>query len=77
VGILCTALPTLLWMRALDWISVVTSSTITLSESAFAVILSILFLSESVDVFVIVGAALVFIAIYMVVRGEVAIKAAS
>jgi drug/metabolite transporter (DMT)-like permease len=56
---------------------VVTSSTITLSESAFAVILSILFLSESVDVFVIVGAALVFIAIYMVVRGEVAIKAAS
>lgn len=74
VGILCTALPTMLWVRALDWISVVTSSTITLSESAFAVILSICFLSESVDVFVIVGAALVFIAIYMVVRGEVAIK---
>ncbi len=74
VGILCTALPTLLWMRALNWISVVTSSTITLSESTFAVILSIVFLSESVDIFVIVGAALVFIAIYMVVRGEVAIK---
>ena len=75
VGLLCTALPTLLWMRALDWISVVTSSTITLSESTFAVILSIVFLSETVDIFVIVGAALVFIAIYMVVRGEVAIKA--
>ena len=76
VGVLCTALPTMLWMRALDWISVVTSSTITLSESTFAVILSIVFLSESIDIFVIVGAALVFIAIYMVVRGEVAIKSA-
>jgi drug/metabolite transporter (DMT)-like permease len=65
----------MLWMRALDWISVVTSSTITLSESTFAVILSIVFLSETVDIFVIVGAALVFVAIYMVVRGEVAIKA--
>jgi drug/metabolite transporter (DMT)-like permease len=75
VGVLCTALPTMLWMRALDWISVVTSSTITLSESTFAVILSIVFLSETVDIFVIVGAALVFVAIYMVVRGEVAIKA--
>lgn len=77
VGFLCTALPTMLWMRALDWISVVTSSTITLSESTFAVILSIIFLSEKIDIFVIAGAALVFIAIYMVVRGEVAIKSAS
>jgi drug/metabolite transporter (DMT)-like permease len=77
VGILCTALPTMLWMRALDWISVVTSSTITLSESTFAVILSVVFLSEKIDVFVIVGAALVFSAIYMVVKGEVDIKSAS
>ena len=76
VGLLCTVLPTMLWMRALEWISVVTSSTITLSESTFAVILSIVFLHESIDVFVIVGAALVFSAIYMVVRGEVAIKSA-
>lgn len=77
VGILCTALPTMLWMRALEWISVVTSSTITLSESAFAVFLSIVFLSESIDIFVIFGAALVFIAIYMVVKGEVEIKSAN
>ncbi len=76
VGLLCTVLPTMLWMRALEWISVVTSSTITLSESTFAVILSIVFLNESIDIFVIVGAALVFSAIYMVVRGEVAIKSA-
>jgi drug/metabolite transporter (DMT)-like permease len=62
--------PTLLWVGALRSISIVTSSTIILSESAFAVLLSILILHEPLDVFIVLGAALVFAAIYLVTIGE-------
>jgi len=70
VGVLCTSVPTLLWVGALRSISIVTSSTIILSESAFAVLLSILILNEPMDVFIVLGAALVFTAIYLVTVGE-------
>ncbi|HTY47778.1 MAG TPA: DMT family transporter [Methanomassiliicoccales archaeon] len=66
IGVMCTAIPTLLWVRALEAISITTSSTIILSESSFAVILSILLLHEPLDVFIGVGAAMVFSAIYLV-----------
>jgi DME family drug/metabolite transporter len=70
VGLVCTAVPTMLWVKALGWISIVTSSTIILAESAFAVFLSVLILGEPLDAFVLAGAALIFIAIILVVRGQ-------
>jgi drug/metabolite transporter (DMT)-like permease len=70
VGIVCTAIPTMLWVKALKWVSIVTSSTIILAESAFAVFLSFLILGEQIDAFVLAGAALIFIAIILAVRGQ-------
>jgi len=69
VGIFCTSVPVLIWARALNWISIVTSSTVMLSESVFGVTLSILLLNEPIDWYVVIGAAMVFVAIYMVIRG--------
>ena len=69
VGALCTAVPTLMWVWGLRYIGMVTSSTIILSEATFAVFLSVLILNEPLDLFMILGAALTFVAIYLVIRG--------
>ncbi|MCU0861401.1 MAG: EamA family transporter, partial [Methanomassiliicoccales archaeon] len=50
-------------------IGMVNSSVIILSESAFAVFLSVLLLGEPLELPMVLGAALVFVAIFMVVRG--------
>lgn len=66
LGLVCTAVPTLLWIKALPAIGVVTSATVLLLESTFAVVLSVFILKETLDAFVVVGALLTFIAIYFV-----------
>ena len=71
VGIACTSIPTMMWVKGLDSITITTSSTIILSESTFAVFLSVVLLNEPLDVFILVGALLTFSAIYLVVKGEV------
>lgn len=68
-GAMCTAVPTLMWVWGLKYIGMVNSSVIILSESAFAVLLSILILDENVDALMLLGAAMVFLAIFMVVKG--------
>ncbi|HVO77716.1 MAG TPA: DMT family transporter, partial [Methanomassiliicoccales archaeon] len=68
IGILCTAVPTLMYVKALESISPVMSSAMTLTESTFAALLGIVALGEQLDVFVIVGAALVFVSIALVTR---------
>jgi drug/metabolite transporter (DMT)-like permease len=66
IGLVCTTVPTLLWTKALPKIGVVTSSSVLMLESTFAVVLSLLILREPLDAFIIVGALLTFIAIYFV-----------
>ena len=68
IGIVCTAVPTLMYVKALESISPVVSSAMTLTESTFAAVLGIIVLGEQLDVFVIVGAALVFTSIVLVTR---------
>lgn len=70
IGAVCTTVPTVLWTSALRHISVVTSATILMVESAFAVFLSWLVLGETVDVFVVIGALLIFTAILLLSRSE-------
>jgi drug/metabolite transporter (DMT)-like permease len=70
IGIVCTTVPTVLWTSALKHISVVTSATILMVESAFAVFLSWIFLGEVVDAFVIAGAVMIFAAILLMARSE-------
>ena len=70
IGILCTTVPTVLWTSALKHISVVTSATILMVESAFAVFLSWIFLGEVIDAYVITGALMVFAAILLMARSE-------
>lgn len=69
IGVLCTAVPTMLWIWGLKYIGIVTSSTIILSEATFAVILSVLILGEPVNGYVLLGAALTFTAIFLVIKG--------
>jgi drug/metabolite transporter (DMT)-like permease len=69
IGVLCTAVPTMLWVWGLRYIGMVTSSTIILSEATFAVILAVLILNEPINAFVILGAALTFVAIFLVIKG--------
>jgi drug/metabolite transporter (DMT)-like permease len=69
-GITCTGLPTLMWVWGLPHIGMVASSVIILSESTFAVLLSVLLLNEPLSFEMLLGAVLVFVAIYLVVRGE-------
>jgi drug/metabolite transporter (DMT)-like permease len=52
----------------------VASSTIILSEATFAVFLAVMILDEPLTWGMLLGAALVFLAIYLVVRGERASK---
>ncbi len=68
VGIMCSTVPTMLWVKALKHISVVTSATVLMLESTFAVVLSFLVLGEQIDQFVIVGALLTFVAIVFVAK---------
>ncbi len=68
VGMFCTAVPTLLWAIGLRSLSLTTSATVLLSESAFAVLLGVVILNEPLNVMIIIGAALVFLAIFTVSR---------
>lgn len=70
IGLVCTTVPTVLWTSALRHISVVTSATVLMVESAFAVFLSWLFLGEVIDAYVLVGAAMIFVAILLMARSE-------
>ncbi len=70
IGLVCTTLPTVLWTSALKHISVVTSATILMVESAFAVFLSWMFLDEVIDAYVVIGAAMIFAAILLMARSE-------
>ncbi|HQN76118.1 MAG TPA: DMT family transporter [Methanomassiliicoccales archaeon] len=70
IGVVCTTVPTVLWTSALKHISVVTSATILMVESAFAVFLSWLFLGEVIDIYVLAGAAMIFVAILLMARSE-------
>jgi drug/metabolite transporter (DMT)-like permease len=68
IGVMCSTVPTMLWVKALKHISVVTSATVLMLESTFAVILSWLVLGEQIDQFVIFGAFLTFVAIIFVAK---------
>jgi drug/metabolite transporter (DMT)-like permease len=68
VGGLCTSLPTMLWAKGLQSLSFTTSATILMSESAFAVILGTLVLREPLDSVALLGAAMVFAAIFLAAR---------
>lgn len=68
IGVMCSTVPTMLWVKALKHISVVTSATVLMLESTFAVVLSWLVLGELIDQFVIIGALLTFVAIVFVAK---------
>jgi drug/metabolite transporter (DMT)-like permease len=70
IGIMCSTVPTMLWVKALKHISVVTSATVLMLESTFAVVLSWLVLGEQIDHFVIIGALLTFAAIVFVAKQD-------
>ncbi|MHC1709723.1 MAG: DMT family transporter [Methanomassiliicoccales archaeon] len=70
IGIVCTTVPTVLWTSALRHLSVVTSATILMVESAFAVFLSWIFLGEVIDAYVVTGAVMIFAAILLMARSE-------
>ncbi|MHC1680401.1 MAG: DMT family transporter [Methanomassiliicoccales archaeon] len=70
IGIVCTTVPTVLWTSALKHISVITSATILMVESAFAVFLSWIFLGEVIDAYVVTGAVMIFAAILLMARSE-------
>ncbi len=70
IGIVCTTVPTVLWTSALKHISVVTSATILMVESAFAVFLSWIFLGEVIDAYVVAGAMMILAAILLMARSE-------
>ncbi len=70
VGLLCTTLPTMLWTVAFPKLGAVTSATILMLESVFAVLLGVLILGEPLDAYVIIGALMTFSAIFLVANGE-------
>ena len=70
VGLLCTTLPTMLWTVAFPKLGAVTSATILMLESVFAVLLGVLVLGEPLDAFVAVGALMTFSAIFLVANGK-------
>jgi len=75
VGMLCTSVPTLLWAKGLQSLTFVTSATILMSESVFAVLLAVLILGESLTIFTASGAIMVFAAIFLVsYRGKSGIR---
>jgi drug/metabolite transporter (DMT)-like permease len=76
-GAFCTALPTLMWVWGLPHIGMIASSTIILSEATFAVFLAVVLLDEPLSWGMLLGAALVFLAIYLVVKGVPASRPAN
>lgn len=70
IGVMCSTVPTMLWVKALKHISVVTSATVLMLESTFAVVLSWLILGEQIDQFVVLGALLTFVAIIFVAKQD-------
>jgi drug/metabolite transporter (DMT)-like permease len=70
IGAVCTTVPTVLWTGALRHISVVTSATVLMVESAFAVLLSWLLLGERLDALAGSGAALILVAILILARTD-------
>jgi drug/metabolite transporter (DMT)-like permease len=68
IGVMCSTVPTMLWVKALKHISVVTSATVLMLESTFAVLLSWLLLGEQIDQLVLLGAFLTFVAIVFVAK---------
>jgi len=66
VGGLSTAVPTMLWAKGLESLTFVTSATILMSESVFAVVLGVLVLSEPLTPLIALGAVMVFAAIFLV-----------
>ncbi len=70
IGVVCTTVPSVLWIAALRHISVVTSATVLMVESAFAVFLSWLFLGETLDIYVAIGALMIFSAILLLTRTD-------
>jgi drug/metabolite transporter (DMT)-like permease len=70
IGVICTTIPTVLWTRALKHINVVTSATVLMMESAFAVFLSWLILGEVLDRYSIFGAIMVFAAIFLLAKND-------
>jgi drug/metabolite transporter (DMT)-like permease len=68
VGLLCTSVPTMLWAIGLRSLSLTTSATVLLSESVFAVLLGAIVLSEPLGPVTILGATLVFAAIFLAAR---------
>ncbi|MGD1060624.1 MAG: DMT family transporter [Methanomassiliicoccales archaeon] len=69
IGIVCTSVPTLLYVKGLEAISPTVSSAMVLTESTFAAVLGILLLHDQLDIFVVIGAALIFVSIFLVTRG--------
>jgi drug/metabolite transporter (DMT)-like permease len=65
VGILCTSVPTILWAIGLRSLSMTTSATILMSESVFAVLLGAILLDEPLGLMNLLGAAMVFVAIFL------------
>jgi drug/metabolite transporter (DMT)-like permease len=70
VGALCTTLPTLMWTFAFPKLGAVTSATILMLESVFAVLLGVIILGEPLDAYVVVGALMTFSAIFLVANGK-------
>jgi drug/metabolite transporter (DMT)-like permease len=70
VGLLCTSVPTILWAIGLGSLSLTTSATVLLTESAFAVLLGAVVMNEALGALTWLGAALIFVAIFLVVRAD-------
>ncbi len=74
VGLLCTSVPTILWAIGLGSLSLTTSATVLLSESAFAVLLGAVVGNEPMGELTVLGAALMFIAIFIVAGMDGAVR---
>jgi len=70
LGIFCTSIPAMLWAKGLGAISLTVSATIILSESVFGTVLGRLILGDELGMIGVIGAIMVFAAIYVVSRGE-------
>jgi drug/metabolite transporter (DMT)-like permease len=66
LGIACTSVATLLWAMGLEGVSATASATIMLLEIITALVISIMFLRESLEQLAVIGAGLVLAAVYLV-----------
>jgi drug/metabolite transporter (DMT)-like permease len=60
----------MLWTFAFPKLGAVTSATVLMLESVFAVLLGVVVLGEPLDIFVVVGAMMTFSAIFLVANGK-------